>query len=101
MKPKVGRNLTSERGEGVKGELKNISLYWLQGIFETVPYALTGTKFSIEVSNNYIYLYIFRKKSVILLVHCWSCAPASGNPPSLDGGGEEGTDLGYNIGLYV
>ena len=37
MKPKVGRNLTSERGEGVKGEVKNISLHWLQGIFETVP----------------------------------------------------------------
>ena len=38
MKPKVGRNFTSERGEGVKGEVKNISLHWLQGIFETVPY---------------------------------------------------------------
>ena len=37
MKPKVGRNFTSERGEGVKGEVKNISLRWLQGIFETVP----------------------------------------------------------------
>ena len=37
MKPKVGRNFTSERGEGVKGEVKNISLHWLQGIFETVP----------------------------------------------------------------
>ena len=24
MKPKVGRNFTSERGEGVKGEVKNI-----------------------------------------------------------------------------
>ena len=36
MKPKVGRNFTSERGEGVKGEVKNISLHWLQGIFETV-----------------------------------------------------------------
>ena len=36
MKPKVGRNFTSERG-GVKGEVKNISLHWLQGIFETVP----------------------------------------------------------------
>ena len=34
MKPKVGRNFTSERGEGVKGEVKNISLHWLQGIFE-------------------------------------------------------------------
>ena len=41
MKPKVGRNFTSERGEGVKGEVKNISLHWLQGIFETVPYLLT------------------------------------------------------------
>ena len=38
MKPTVGRNFTSERGEGVKGEVKNISLHWLQGIFETVPY---------------------------------------------------------------
>ena len=37
MKPKVGRNFTSERGEGVKGEVKDISLHWLQGIFETVP----------------------------------------------------------------
>ena len=38
MKPKVGRNFTSERGgRGVKGEVKNISLHWLQGIFETVP----------------------------------------------------------------
>ena len=40
MKAKVGRNFTSERvggGEGVKGEVKNISLHWLQGIFETVP----------------------------------------------------------------
>ena len=37
MKPKVGRNFTSERGEGVKREVKNISLHWLQGIFETVP----------------------------------------------------------------
>ena len=37
MKPKVGRNFTSERGEGVKGEVANISLHWLQGIFETVP----------------------------------------------------------------
>ena len=38
MKPKVGRNFTSERGgEGVKGEVKNNSLHWLQGIFETVP----------------------------------------------------------------
>ena len=37
MKPKVGRNFTSERGEGVKGEVKNISLPWLQGIFEPVP----------------------------------------------------------------
>ena len=37
MKPKVGRNFTSERGEGVKGEIKNISLHWLQCIFETVP----------------------------------------------------------------
>ena len=37
MKPKVGRNFTSERGEGVKGEVKNISLHWLQGTFETVP----------------------------------------------------------------
>ena len=38
MKPKVGRNFTSERGgEGVKEEVKNISLHWLQGIFETVP----------------------------------------------------------------
>ena len=39
MKPKVGRNFTSERGggEGVKGEVKNISLHWLEGIFETVP----------------------------------------------------------------
>ena len=38
MKPKVERNFTSERrGEGVKGEVKNISLHWLQGIFETVP----------------------------------------------------------------
>ena len=37
MKPKVGRDFTSERGEGVKGEVKNISLHWLQGIFETVP----------------------------------------------------------------
>ena len=37
MKPKVGRNFTSERGEGVKGEVENISLHWLQGIFETVP----------------------------------------------------------------
>ena len=37
MKPKVGRNFTSERGEGVKGEVKNISLHWIQGIFETVP----------------------------------------------------------------
>ena len=35
MKPKVGRNFTSERGEGAKGEVKNISLHWLQGIFET------------------------------------------------------------------
>ena len=34
---KVRRNFTSERGEGVKGEVKNISLHWLQGIFETVP----------------------------------------------------------------
>ena len=25
------------QGEGVKGEVKNISLHWLQGIFETVP----------------------------------------------------------------
>ena len=43
MKPKVGRNFTSERGggEGVKGEVKNISLHWLQGIFETVPKWLT------------------------------------------------------------
>ena len=38
IKPKVGRNFTSERGEGVKVEVKNISLHWLQGIFETVPY---------------------------------------------------------------
>ena len=38
MKPEVGRNFTSERGEGVKGEVNNISLHWLQGIFETVPY---------------------------------------------------------------
>ena len=39
MKPKIGRNFTSERGgEGVKGKVKNISLHWLQGIFETVPY---------------------------------------------------------------
>ena len=30
--PKVGRKFTSERGEGVKGEVKNISLHWLQGI---------------------------------------------------------------------
>ena len=39
MKPKVGRDFASERGggEGVKGEVKNISLHWLQGIFETVP----------------------------------------------------------------
>ena len=37
MKPKVGRNFTSERGGGVKGEVKNISLHWLKGIFETVP----------------------------------------------------------------
>ena len=37
MTPKVGRNFTSERGEGVKGEVKSISLHWLQGIFETVP----------------------------------------------------------------
>ena len=40
MKPKVGgRNFTSEKGGGgmVKGEVKNISLHWLQGIFETVP----------------------------------------------------------------
>ena len=39
MKPKVGRNFTSERGggEGAKGEVKNISLHCLQGIFETVP----------------------------------------------------------------
>ena len=37
MKPKVGRNFTSERAERVKGEVKNISLHWLQGIFETVP----------------------------------------------------------------
>ena len=27
MKPKVGRNFTSERGEEVKGEVKNISLH--------------------------------------------------------------------------
>ena len=40
MKPKVGRNFTSEKGGGgVKGEVKNISLHWLQGIFETVPTA--------------------------------------------------------------
>ena len=37
MKPKVGRNFTSEREEGVKGEVKYFSLHWLQGIFETVP----------------------------------------------------------------
>ena len=39
MKPKVGRNFTSERGrgEGLKGEVKHISLHWLQGIIETVP----------------------------------------------------------------
>ena len=43
MKPKVGRNFTSERGEGVKGEVKNISLHWLQGIFETVPYCSVST----------------------------------------------------------
>ena len=42
MKPKVGRNFTSERGEGVKGEVKNISLHWLQGIFETVPKSLAS-----------------------------------------------------------
>ena len=42
MKPKVGRNFTSERGEGVKGEVKNISLHWLQGIFETVPYDVSS-----------------------------------------------------------
>ena len=42
MKPKVGRNFTSERGEGVKGEVTNISLHWLQGIFETVPNVLRG-----------------------------------------------------------
>ena len=43
MKPKVGRNFTSERGgEGVKGEVKNISLHWLQGIFETVPNTESG-----------------------------------------------------------
>ena len=34
MKPKVGRNFTSERGG--RREVKNISLHWLQGIFETV-----------------------------------------------------------------
>ena len=44
MKPKVGRNFTSERGEGVKGEVKNISLHWLQGIFETVPYKGHGRR---------------------------------------------------------
>ena len=45
MKPKVGRNFTSERGEGVKGEVKNISLHWLQGIFETVPNTTSGKSF--------------------------------------------------------
>ena len=43
IEPKVGRNFTSERGEGVKGEVKNISLHWLQGIFETVPYCAAPT----------------------------------------------------------
>ena len=48
MKPKVGRNFTSERGggEGVKGEVKNISLHWLQGIFETVPKQVQEFKFN-------------------------------------------------------
>ena len=36
--------ITSERGEGVKGEVKNISLHWLQGIFETVPNTVTAVK---------------------------------------------------------
>ena len=38
MKPKVGRNFTSERGGGGQGRSEKISLHWLQGIFETVPY---------------------------------------------------------------
>ena len=35
-------------GEGVKGEVKNISHNWLQGIFETVPNSLiSGNKVKI------------------------------------------------------
>ena len=51
MKPKVGRNFTSERGEGVKGEMKNISLHWPQGIFETVPYFFCYF-YKVMVHNN-------------------------------------------------
>ena len=49
MKPKVGRNFTAERGEGVKGEVKNISLHWLQGIFETVPYLTIESRIKILI----------------------------------------------------
>ena len=52
MKPKVGRNFTSERGEGVKGEVKNISLHWLQGIFETVP---LGHIRSDNIQSSYLF----------------------------------------------
>ena len=51
MKPKVGRNFTSERGEGVKGEVKNISLHWLRGIFETVPKCIARLALSPRVTE--------------------------------------------------
>ena len=55
MKPKVGRNFTSERGggDGVKGEVKNISLHWLQGIFETVTKLLALYHISISNTQKY------------------------------------------------
>ena len=56
MKPKAGRNFTSGRGggEGVKGEVKNISLHWLQGIFETVPYESSFHPERDNLSNIYL-----------------------------------------------
>ena len=53
MKPKVGRHFTSERGEGVMGEVKNISLHWLQGIFETVPYSCSEYRMMNKMSINF------------------------------------------------
>ena len=46
-------DLTSERGEGVKGEVKNISLHWLQGIFETVPYYLADSPMHLSFSGDH------------------------------------------------